>query len=462
MSNCTSLQEQQPCAMGTLPQGTVCSNNRSRMAIILGNFQNPHDQITAPLMRVGTLPVVLRTILGLGKAGVSRIVVCVDPANGPNISAQLKDTGRLPESVEWLETTSETDPVRQVFLYHPLEAEQGHVLVLSGDTIYHPALLRELVSWDADGESLVLTCNGDPIGAWALSLEATAKINKQDGCMRPPGADVLRLSSTQHKEVGQDQWQQVVTAHDRIRAERNLDGWLVKPTDGIFARFNRRISIPMSRQMIKWPISPNMISLFTLGVGLVSGVFFAFGGYWNTVFAAVLSLWASILDGCDGEVARIRLMESDFGCWLETICDYLYYLFIFSGMAIGLVRTIGPEFLFWSGLLVFGAIMTFVLAGMGRRRLARGRPEQYLAIWQAQAESRRTNPILYFARHTEFILRRCFLPYAILAFALLGLTNVVLIASAIGANCAWIISLYSYRRFSRPPAASPKPCTAPF
>jgi len=429
------------------------------MAIILANSQNPHEQITAPLMRVGTLPVVLRTILGLRKAGVSRIVVCIDPANAPKISGQLRDTGRLPDSVEWLETASEANALQQVFLYHSQEAAQGHLLVLAGDTMYHPALLRELVNWD-EGQSLGLSCNGNPIGAWALSLEATAKIAKQDGCMRSPRA-LLRLTSIQHKEVGADQWQQIVTSDDGIRAERKLDGWLVKPTDGIFARFNRRISIPMSRQMIKWPITPNMISLFTLGVGFVSGVFFAFGGYWNTVFAAVLSLWASILDGCDGEVARIRLMESDFGCWLETICDYLYYLFIFSGMAIGLVRTIGPEFLIWSGLLVFGAIMTFVLAGMGRRRLARERPDQYLAIWQAQAESRRTNPILYFARQTEFMLRRCFLPYAILAFAVLGLTNAVLIASAIGANCAWIISLYSYRRFSMPPASSPEPCTAP-
>src|SRR4051794_23964660 len=41
------------------------------------------------------------------------------------------------------------------------------------------------------------------------------------------------------------------------------------------------------------------------------------------LIGAVLSVSASILDGCDGEVARLKLMESDFGCWLETVCDYL-------------------------------------------------------------------------------------------------------------------------------------------
>ena len=150
--------------------------------------------------------------------------------------------------------------------------------------------------------------------------------------------------SSQRLEVQEDRWQPVITLADQAAAERKLNHWLTKPTDGIFAKLNRRISVPISRQLIKWPITPNMVSILTLGVGFVSGVYFAMGGYWNTLFAALLSLWASILDGCDGEVARLKLLESDFGCWLETVCDYLYYLFIFSGMAIGLIRTVGPKF----------------------------------------------------------------------------------------------------------------------
>ena len=74
-----------------------------------------------------------------------------------------------------------------------------------------------------------------------------------------------------------------------------------------------------------------MVTLFTLGVSFLAGVFFARGGYWNTLLGALLSVWASILDGCDGEVARLKLQVSKLGCWLETICDYLYYLFISCG-----------------------------------------------------------------------------------------------------------------------------------
>ena len=251
------------------------------------------------------------------------------------------------------------------------------------------------------------------------------------------------------KPVSSDLWQRVRTPEGRLEAEHKLDCWLVKPTDGIFARMNRRVSIPISRQLIKFPITPNMVSLFTLGVSLASGVYFGLGGYWNTLFAAVLSVWASILDGCDGEVARLKLQASAFGCWLETMCDYLYYLFIFAGMAIGLARSTGKSvFLVWGGALISGAVITFVVASLGRQRLSGKHPEQYLAVWQKKAESRAANPIIYLGRQLEFIIRRCFMPYAILAFALMNLIEVPVCVGAIGANIAWMVSLYTHRAFS--------------
>jgi phosphatidylglycerophosphate synthase len=255
--------------------------------------------------------------------------------------------------------------------------------------------------------------------------------------------------SVECEQVEDGLWQRVWTVADRTVAERKLDQWLTKPTDGFFAKMNRRVSVPITRSISMLPITPNMVSLFTLGVGFAAGAFYARGGYWNTLLAAVLSLWASILDGCDGEIARLKLLESDFGCWLETICDYLYYLFIFAGMAIGLSRSSGSaSYLAWGGVLSFGAIATFIVAGRGRQKLAQGRPEQYLSIWHAKADSRRTNPILYFSRHMNFIVRRCFLPYALLVFAVLDATKLAFFLSAVGVNLVWMFALYSHCIFS--------------
>ncbi len=247
------------------------------------------------------------------------------------------------------------------------------------------------------------------------------------------------------------------TEEDRRIAERKLDLWLVKPTDGMYARLNRRMSIPISRQLIKFPITANMVTIFTLGVGFASGSFFALGGYLNTLQGAMLCLWSSILDGCDGEVARLKLQDSAFGCWLETVCDYLFYLFLFVGMTLGLWRSSGARmYLVCGGMLLFGAIASFLAAGLGRHRLAAERPEQLLKIWQTRAESRSSNPFLYFGRHTEFIIRRCFFPYALLFFALLGVMKVAFILSVIGANLVWPIALYSAHTFARGRSSAPK------
>jgi phosphatidylglycerophosphate synthase len=262
--------------------------------------------------------------------------------------------------------------------------------------------------------------------------------------------------------VEEDSWQQISMPRDSIVAEQKLNRWLIKPTDGVFARMNRRISIPISRQLIKFQITPNMVSLFTLGVSFVAGALYASGGYWNTLLGAILSVWASILDGCDGEVARLKLQVSDFGCWLETACDYLYYLFIFAGMAIGLVRSSGNRsFGAWGAVLLFGAAATILLAWFERGRLSGKHPEQFLAVWHKKAESRSSNPLLHIGRRCEFIIRRCFLPYALLAFAVLNLNWLALYMSAVGANIAWIVSLYSRLTFSSKPRAAVETSGAP-
>ncbi len=441
------------------PEVLLQAADQQPVAIILANGILGGDGVEASLTRVGTLPVILRSILGLQKAGAKRIIICVDAAQGPKLTRELLATHRLPRCVMWFES-ERNSVLPQLLKEVALGSGDNHLSVVAGDSAYHPALLREAVEWDGEQEVLALQSNNGPVGIWALSRAAAMRVAERYQAevdnVEQLHALFTEKNTVDNRPVLEDRWQRVRTPEERIAAERKLDHWLVKPTDGIFARMNRRISIPISRQLIKWPITPNMVSLFTLGVGFTAGVFFARGGYWNVLFGAMLSVWASILDGCDGEVARLKLLESDFGCWLETICDYLYYLFIFSGMAIGMVRSFGPTYLVWSGLLLFGAVTSFLVTGAGRQRLAGARPEQYLGIWQREAESRRSNPILYIGRHTEFLIRRCFLPYAFLFFAAINMMRVAFVLSAIGVNVVWLISLYSYRAFAanRAPSAS--------
>jgi phosphatidylglycerophosphate synthase len=446
----------------TMPEGTTTQNPKpaasfSRVAIILANQPGSDPDLSnSVLAEVGALPLVLRAILSAQTAGADRIIVAIDPVNGPAIRRRLASTRRLPDSVEWLEVLPESAISIAV---QRAAANAERVVLIMGDRSYHPSLYRSASEWDGDG-ALELVSDGALVGLTALSRDLALDLVRDSDSKIGSIEELHEWICTRHaakfgptvvycETVAQDSWQQVANEQHRFVAEKKLESWLVKPTDGIFARMNRKVSIPISRHLIKFPITPNMVSLFTLGVSFASGLYFGLGGYWNALIGAVLSVWASILDGCDGEVARLKLQASDFGCWLDTVCDYLYYIFIFVGMTVGLVRSTGKtSYLTWGGMLLLGAIATFVMASIGRKRLSGRRPEQYLAVWQKKAESQMSNPLAYVGRHLEFIIRRCFLPYALLAFALLNLTWIPICVGAVGGNLAWIISAYSLVTFS--------------
>jgi phosphatidylglycerophosphate synthase len=380
--------------------------------------------VDSVLARVGELPILLRAILGAQKAGASRIAVIVDGASAVRIQEELARTRRLPANVEWRRSSAgEVAPILR-----DIAGDAERIVLIAADRTYHPSLHRRAAKWVGQS-ALVLTSDRQPVGICVMTAAAL-----QEWLTSPEGVEC--------ESVPSNQWQRVVTPEDRLAAEQKLDEWLVKPTDGVFARMNRKLSTPISRQLIKYPITPNMVSLFTLGVSFLAGVFFALGGRANMLIGATLSVFASILDGCDGEVARLTFQESAFGCWLETVCDYLYYVFIFAGMLIGLLAR-GPVYKVWGTLLFFGALTSFLTIALQRRRLAGARPEQYLAIWQGQASKRRSNPLLYLGRHTEFLIRRCCMPYLFLAFACFGGTYLAFIGAAVTANIVWPIALYS-------------------
>jgi phosphatidylglycerophosphate synthase/uncharacterized membrane protein YbhN (UPF0104 family) len=422
-------------------------------SVIFANAFHKDGEVESTLLKVGALPILLRVILSVRKAFGDRIVVCIDPLTRRTLEDAMLGTGRLPDSVAWVEASSEAALPQVLEQIGYISGNDGQVMLVAGDRTYHPMLFGKARDWKGSDEAFSLASDGCPVGICVLRSDYLfSAAERCSGCV----CEIDQLHrwlkenrSLECESIDDGLWQRVVTEEDRVIAERKLDHWLVKPTDGIFAQMNRRISVPISRKLIRFPITPNMVSIFTLGVGIVSAAFFALGGYWSMLLGAVLSVWASILDGCDGEVARLKLLDSEFGCWLETICDYLYYLLIFSGMTIGLTRSTGNRtYVFWGALLLFGAVTSFLVAGLGRHRLAAGRPEQYLGIWQRKAENQRSNPILYIGRHTEFIIRRCFFPYALLFFAILNLTEVAFLLTSIGANLVWIVSLYSHCAFT--------------
>jgi hypothetical protein len=87
---------------------------------------------------------------------------------------------------------------------------------------------------------------------------------------------------------------------------------------------------------VKFPIHPSAftISIFTLPV--VAAVFLVRGDYLSILCGAVVFQVFSILDGCDGEIARAKNLESKFGERLDNVCDFLGSLIFVLALGSGL------------------------------------------------------------------------------------------------------------------------------
>jgi 1L-myo-inositol 1-phosphate cytidylyltransferase / CDP-L-myo-inositol myo-inositolphosphotransferase len=113
-----------------------------------------------------------------------------------------------------------------------------------------------------------------------------------------------------------------------------------KPQDGLVSRFlNRPISRSITRVLLRFPIHPNVWTLSIFVLPLVFCVFLLRGDYGSIVTGAALFQIYSILDGCDGEIARAKNLESKFGEFLDTLCDVLASLLFVLALGFGLQRS---------------------------------------------------------------------------------------------------------------------------
>src|SRR5262249_11443710 len=97
-----------------------------------------------------------------------------------------------------------------------------------------------------------------------------------------------------------------------------------KPQDGFVSRFlNRPISRRITRLLVKFPIHPSAFTASIFILPVAAGVFLLRGDYLSVLIGAAIFQMFSILDGCDGEIARAKNLESKFGERLDNLCDFL-------------------------------------------------------------------------------------------------------------------------------------------
>jgi phosphatidylglycerophosphate synthase len=111
---------------------------------------------------------------------------------------------------------------------------------------------------------------------------------------------------------------------------------LIKDTEGFMSRHvERRISLAITRRLVGTRITPNQMTLVSLTIGLLGAPFFLSAEPLLQIVGSLLFLTHSILDGCDGELARLKFQESASGARLDFWGDNLVHVAVFGCMAGG-------------------------------------------------------------------------------------------------------------------------------
>jgi phosphatidylglycerophosphate synthase len=201
------------------------------------------------------------------------------------------------------------------------------LLVIRGDQLVHPPLVAPLVDAAAaaplaDGLAIAVGADGDYAGALLATGETAAQVLA--ALARGESDAAIAAGATARIAHGAIARHAIATPEDRRAAHRMLYRILTKPQDNAITRYlYRPVSFPLTRLLVWTPITPNQISYVVAALVLV--------GCWMTAHASAnlatagtaVVLGAAYLDCCDGEIARLKLMSSRLGAWLDTIVDEL-------------------------------------------------------------------------------------------------------------------------------------------
>ncbi|MGH2709685.1 MAG: NTP transferase domain-containing protein, partial [Actinomycetota bacterium] len=330
---------------------------RTRVGVVLAAGESERlREVTGggskALVNLGGLRLVeraIRTLLGLG---LERVVVVVGFRGGPVAAvAQRVAPGRVRvvEAADWSEGNGAS--------LAAVEAEVGSepsFLLVSVDHIFSEKALDGLL--ESREPALLIDPSPDPEvieEATKVALDSEGRVAELGKELRTKAADcgafllppsIFRALKASRKEgdgslsagvgrLARDErlgtfplpaaawWQDVDTPSDLARAGRLLRRSLPRGTDGPISRLlNRRVSIPISWLLSRFRPNPDVLSIVSMIVGLAGAVLLGRGeGIWGGVLVQA----CSILDGVDGEVARLSLRAGPRGTLWDGFLDRL-------------------------------------------------------------------------------------------------------------------------------------------
>lgn len=423
------------------------------------------------------LSVLMRAVLAASGAGVRRIVLAGNGAAGEEeLAASIKVDRRVTG------LGIEVDYAKGSELRGPglMPPDGGPCWLIDGESVFDPGLLKVSEPREgAEADNLLIVAEGSGCRAGGESggARSSGRIEGGSGedvaCLAlcsagavprvvetlagrqveiertlPSVARIMSGLPVEHRGAGKAFLIKLDSPAAVRKATKAVLQTGRKPQDGFIARhFNRHISLFITRLIADTGIRPVSMSLVTLALGLASGWLVSRGtGYGSFLLGAVLFELSSIIDGCDGELARLTHRSSALGGKVDVIVDAVTYVVFFSGLAVGLYRA--------QGRVVYLVLLGILFVSMGvyypslislTRRTKIGSRTFLVAekIQTAPVNRRDLSFIDRVAARTAFIFRRDFFVTVVLLVVALGGAALVMyiVASLAVLEAAYIFSL---------------------
>ena len=361
-------------------------------------LKSARSALPKPQVRLRGLSLAERSIAQMCAAGVSRFVVVLgcdgepvrrefervarrrrchisfawaeswEKGNGCSVVAAAPLVGDSPFLLTMVDHLLSAEMIRQVLANPPTRDEVALAVDYDTRNVFDPpdltkvevsrgrvaAIGKDLATWNA-GDTGLFYCS-------SRLFEGLARAQEQGNFSLTDGIrECVRSGGVRTIDVTGEGWLDVDTPEAFDEAVHRIDAAMAKGgEDGFVSQYlNRPLSRRLSVALSRTSLTPNHITLLSLFVGLLGAVGLATTDPWFWIAGGILIQIASIVDGCDGEIARIKLLQSPRGAWLDTVLDR------YSDVAIGLAVTFAASQLHdaaWVWPAGFAATASFLMA----------------------------------------------------------------------------------------------------
>jgi phosphatidylglycerophosphate synthase len=312
------------------------AENNPSGVLFLRNPEAAENPVAWYSSKIAGVHFLLRNLLTLQKAGIKNLSIFMEDPHGDlekSFAKILKDS-RLPQNILWINNVTQLNEWTQ--------KNRGYIF--NGSVLHDKKHLHDLIhSPSKNQEGSIFPVNPADLLSNNLVVQS-----QQDGCP-------LYVPGRKEAEIKRQE-------DFKILHEVQVGGSGLSHDSPITRILSRPASRLLTRMFLKTPISPNQITLLSFFFGLISAFLFFQGSYGTNVVAAMLLVLSTWVDGADGEIARLKFMETDIGKKLDIYCDNIIHFLVFTAIGCGVYfKTDESIFLYFGGLAGLGGLIAFFL-----------------------------------------------------------------------------------------------------